>query len=570
MKNHLPLLLLIGTLSGCQILPGTGAKEPATTESELLNSEQLLIPAGDEDLRRSVDNGTADDTTELDQSIDPAVKAEVQKAREQLNRGLQKTADTEDAQEPGDLWDRLRPRLNMPVNLEDPRVLSQLNWYKKHPSYINRTVARASRYLHHIVEEIEARNVPGEFALLPIVESAFDPFAYSHGRAAGLWQFIPSTGRIFDMHQNWWKDGRRDVIDSTAAALTYLDRLSGQFDGDWVLALASYNSGAGTVRKAIRYNANRSRPTDYWNLKLPRETSEYVPKLLALAELVRDPEAHGIELPSVPDQPYFEVVDTQSQIDLAQAAEFAGMELEELYLLNPAFNRWATDPNGPHRLLIPVDKAPRFRAALAATPPEKRLSWASYKVVSGDSLIRIARKFNTTPGVIQQINKLSGNLIRVGQRLLIPQASEADSSYTLSAGQRLANTQQRAGGSGKSKIEYRVKKGDSYWDISRKFGVNMQALAKWNGKAPGDPLFPGQKLVVWTGGSSQSTALASNREDMIKKIGYRVRNGDSLYLIASRYNVQVKDIVSWNDINPKRYLQPGDRLTLFVDITRSP
>lgn len=570
MKNHLPLLLLIGTLSGCQLLPGTGGKKPATTESELLNSEQLVIPAGDEDLRRSVDSGTADDTTELDQSIDPAVKAEVQKAREQLNRGLQKTADIEDAQEPGDLWDRLRPRLNMPVNLEDPRVLAQLNWYKKHPSYINRTVARASRYLHHIVEEIEARNVPGEFALLPIVESAFDPFAYSHGRAAGLWQFIPSTGRIFDMHQNWWKDGRRDVIDSTAAALSYLDRLSGQFDGDWVLALASYNSGAGTVRKAIRYNANRSRPTDYWNLKLPRETSEYVPKLLALAELVRNPEAHGIELPSVPDQPYFEVVDTQSQIDLAQAAEFAGMELEELYLLNPAFNRWATDPEGPHRLLIPVEKAPRFRAALAATPPEKRLSWASYEVVSGDSLIRISRKFNTTPGVIQQINKLSGNLIRVGQRLLIPQASEADSTYTLSAGQRLASTQQRSGGSGKSKIEYQVKKGDSYWDISRKFGVNMQALAKWNGKAPGDPLFPGQKLVVWTEGSSQSTALASNREDMIKKIGYRVRNGDSLYLIASRYNVQVKDIVAWNDINPKRYLQPGDRLTLFVDITRSP
>lgn len=549
------------------MLPGHEEGAPLD-ESELLESEQLVIPAGDEDLRRSIGLGTGNDTTELDESIDPGVKAEVERARNQLDKGLAQVQDA--VPEHTDLWDRLRPHFKLDVDLDSPRVQAQLNWYKKHPSYINRTVARASRYLHHIVGEVEAHNVPGEFALLPIVESAFDPFAYSHGRAAGLWQFIPSTGRIFDLNQNWWKDGRRDILDSTDAALSYLDRLAGQFDGNWILALASYNSGAGTVRKAIRHNTNRGRPIDYWNLPLPRETSEYVPKLLALAELVRNPEAHGIELPSVPDEPYFEIVDTGSQIDLAQAAELAGIELDELYLLNPAFNRWATDPEGPHRLLIPTGSAEQFRLALAKTPPEKRLSWASYKVVSGDSLIRIARQFNTTPGVIQQINKIEGNLIRVGQRLLIPSASESSSAYTLSAGQRLATKQQRAGGQGKSKIEYQVKKGDSFWDISRKFGVNMKALANWNGKAPGDPLFPGDKLVIWTDSSGDSTSLASNNRDMIKKIGYRVRNGDSLYVIANRYKVQVKDIVAWNDINPKRYLQPGDQLTLFVDISRSP
>lgn len=569
MTKRLSLLILLGFLTGCQMLPGYEQANAPENEADLLDSEQLMIPAGDEKLRRSVDAGTADDTSDLDESIDDSVKAEVERARDQLEHGPSQL-DKEEMAAPRDLWDRLRPHLNMAVDLDNQRVKSQLNWYKSHPSYIDRTVARASRYLHHIVGEIEARDVPGEFALLPIVESAFDPFAYSHGRAAGLWQFIPSTGRIFDLNQNWWSDGRRDVIDSTAAALTYLDRLGAQFDDDWTLALASYNSGAGTVRKAIRYNVRRNRPTDYWNLRLPKETSDYVPKLLALAELVRNPEAHGIDLPSIPDEPYFEIVDTQSQIDLAQAAELAGVELEELYLLNPAFNRWATDPDGPHRLLIPVHKAEGFRQALAETPPQKRLSWASYKVVRGDSLIRIARQFNTTPGVIQQINKLQGNLIRVGQRLLIPEASKVDSTYTLSAGQRLASTQQRAAGKGKTKIEYRVKKGDSYWDISQQFGVNMRQLAQWNGKAPGDPLFPGQKLVIWTEGQSGSTALAANRSDMIKKIGYRVRSGDSLYVIASRYNVQVQDIMAWNDINPKRYLQPGDHLTLYVDITRSP
>lgn len=568
MKNQLSLTLVPFLLAGCQFLPAGNNASPSADAAELLDSEQQVISAGDDQLRAAVDRGTGNGTTGLDQSIDADLKAQARNARAQLEHGLPQVQSA--SAEPTDIWHRLRTHLNMPVDLEEPRVKAQLDWYRKHPSYIDRTVARASRYLHHIVDEVEARDVPGEFALLPIVESAFDPFAYSHGRAAGLWQFIPSTGRVFNLNQNWWKDGRRDVLDSTAAALSYLERLSDQFDGDWVLALASYNSGAGTVRKAIRYNRTRNQPTDYWHLNLPRETSEYVPKLLALAEIFRNPDAHGITLPPLADKPYFEVVETGSQIDLAQAAKLADVELEELYLLNPAFNRWATDPAGPHRLLVPAERASQFRTKLAETPPQNRLSWASYRVERGDSLIRIARKFNTTPGVIQEINEIEGNLIREGQRLLIPRASSSGSAYTLSAEQRLATKQSRQVNDGKSKVEYRVKKGDSFWKISRRFNVDMQALARWNGKAPGDPLFPGQKLVIWKNAGQNSVAMSGNRGDMIRKVGYRVRSGDSLYLIASRYNVQVNDIVSWNEINPKQYLQPGDQLTLFVDIRRSP
>src|SRR5690606_25387789 len=197
------------------------------------------------------------------------------------------------------------------------------------------------RYLHHIDEQADARDMPLELVLLPIVESAFDPFAYSHGRASGPWQFIPSTGKHFGLEQDWWADQRRDIVASTEAALTYLQQLADRFDGDWLLALASYNAGAGNVSRAITRNRNAGKPTDYWSLQLPRETMAYVPKLLALAQIVRDPEQFGLDVPAIADEPYFTSIDVGGQIDLAQAAEMADISLEELYLLNPAFNRWA-------------------------------------------------------------------------------------------------------------------------------------------------------------------------------------------------------------------------------------
>lgn len=472
------------------------------------------------------------------------------------------------------LFDRIRRGFTLDLSSDNPRLAQQFNWYASNPDYLDRTFSRAARYLHHIVERLEAEGMPLELALLPLVESAYDPFAYSHGRASGLWQFIPGTGRIYGLNQTWWYDGRRDVLASTQAAIQYLKYLHKRFDGDWLHALAAYNSGSGRVSKAIKRNRRENRPTDFWSLKLPRETRAYVPKLLAIAKLVANPKEYGITLNPIPDKAYFEVVDIDGQIDLAHAAELAQIDIEELYRLNPGFNQWATDPLGPHRLLIPADKAALFREEMAKIDPKERITWQRYAVRPGDSLIKIAKRFHTTPGLIQQVNKLRSNLIRVNQKLLIPVASQESRFYGLSESNRLMRKQERFRGSnGSVKIVHHVQAGDTLWDLSRAHKVSARSIAKWNGRAPTDVLRPGQKLVIWSraalDAAQQDTLPRVNDRSMIKRIGYRVRKGDSLARIASKFSVSIKDLINWNKLDRQRYLQPGQKLTIYVDITNS-
>lgn len=469
------------------------------------------------------------------------------------------------------IWPRIRQGFKLDLTKDNHRTTVQLEWYARNQDYLNRTFIRSERYLHHIVSEAEKRQLPMELALLPVVESAFDPFAYSHGRASGIWQFIPGTGKMYGLSQDWWYDGRRDVVASTDAAYRYLDHLAGRFDGDWQHALASYNSGSGTVSKAIKFNQAKGKPTDFWSLKLPRETRAYVPKLLAIAKIVADPAKYGVTLPFIPDTPQFEIVNAGSQIDLAQAAKLAGIDLNELYMFNPGFNRWATPPLGPHKLAIPLSNSTTFKHELAQLPKDQRVNWQRYKVQSGDSLIRIAKKHHTTPEVIKDVNKLNSNFIRTGNTLLIPVATKSLDAYSLSASTRLEATQSKyAGKPNLAKIDYVVKSGDTLWDLSMKYKVGMRSLAKWNGMAPKDPLKPGQKLVIWSKLPEQklisSSAELPSSRTMIRKINYRVRSGDSLARIANKFNVQINEIVTWNKINPKTYLQPGQRLTLHVDI----
>jgi membrane-bound lytic murein transglycosylase D len=434
-------------------------------------------------------------------------------------------------------------------------------------------VERGSRYFHYIISETERRGLPTELALLPIVESAFDPFAYSHGHAAGLWQFIPATGKYFGLTQSWWHDDRRDVIAATDAALTYLERLSKRFDGDYTLALAAYNSGGGTVSSAIRHNTNANKPTDFWSLKLPKETRHYVPKLLALAKIFADPQAYGIDLPALANKPYFAVVETGSQLDLAKAAELAATDIDEMYLLNPSFNRWATNPDGPHRLLVPVASAERFRKALKTYPVNLRVSWRNYRVRSGDSLGTIAQRFETTAPVIRKLNKLNGDTIRIGQRLMIPSATGDSETYALNTTQRLEEkkSQPRDG----DQVSYRVRSGDTFWDIAREHRVKVRELAAWNSMAHDDPLIPGKKLVIWSQNAKTTVASsdysASARiKALVRKVGYSVREGDSLAAIAGRFSVNISDIAGWNDLNTEHYLQPGQSLVLYVNIRNSP
>ncbi len=470
-----------------------------------------------------------------------------------------------------DIWQRVRSQLSFEIP-QNKRVISQRNWYVNHKSYLDRVAKRAEPFIYYIVNELEKNNMPLEMALLPIVESAFDPFAYSHGRASGMWQFVPGTGKRFGMKQNWWYDGRRDVVASTKGAIKYLKYLHKFFKGDWLLALAAYNSGEGRVQRAIRYNRKKNKPLDFWSLNLPRETRAYVPKLLALADIVKRPEDFHVKLYQVKNKAVISQVDIKSQLDLAKAAELSQLSLAELQRLNPGFNRWATDPAGPHYLLLPNSKIEKFTQQLNLLDNKERLSWQRYKIKNGDSLSVIADKFNTSTQLIKQLNNIKGTQIRAGKHLLIPVAAASLDHYVFSQEQRLAQRQnsKQAG----TKTIYSVKSGDTLWDIGQTYKVSSRSLAKWNGMAPRDTLKLGQKLVIWQKAAKNKirmTNLFINtiEQVVLRNITYKVRHGDSFARIADKFNVRIKDIERWNNLSRKKYLQPGQLLKLSVDVTNN-
>ncbi|WP_100642914.1 lytic transglycosylase [Alteromonas facilis] len=469
---------------------------------------------------------------------------------------LELSSTEEDVVELTNLWDIAASEFSFEIP-QDPRIQAQKRWYLKHPNYMARVSKRAEPFLYHIMQRLKDRGMPMEMVLLPIVESAFDPFAYSHGSAAGMWQFIEGTGRRFGLKQTWWYEGRRDVIASTDAAIDYLLYLNKYFDGDWLHALAAYNSGEGRVKRAIRKNARQGKPTDFWSLELPRETRAYVPKLLALADILKNREEYAFAWPVIPNKPVIEIVDVGQQIDLAIAARFAGLSVEALSALNPGFNRWATDPDGPHQLVLPADAAPTFTTALAESDKNDRLNWARHEIKRGDSLLKIASQYHTTVDVIQQVNQLRGNVIRAGDHLLVPVAMRDLKDYSLSTEQRLAALQKRERSG--HQISHTIVSGDTFWDLSRKYDVSTKDLAKWNGMAPGDTLRLGLELVVWIDGPATA-------ESITRKVTYTVRTGDSLSRIANKFNVRVSQLKQWNSLQKQKYLQPGQKLTVIVDV----
>ena len=467
------------------------------------------------------------------------------------------------AQDYTNIWDQIASQLSFDIPYGQARLDSQIKWYLRHPAYMQRVSKRAKPFLYYIVEQLEAENMPLELALLPIVESAFDPFAYSHGRASGMWQFIPGTGKRFGMKQTWWYDGRRDVVASTQGAIKYLKYLNNLFDGDWLHALAAYNSGEGRVRRAIKKNRKAGKPTDFWSLNLPRETRAYVPKLLALAEILKKSEEHQFIWPEIANAPVIEAIDIGSQIDLALAADMAGLSIVELQALNPGFNRWATDPDGPHRLLLPIDKVESFNLALDQTSSKERLNWVRHKVKNGESLGLLASKYSSSVKVIKQVNSLKDNNIYVNDYILVPVSLKSLSSYSLSSDQRLAKTQnvKRSG----HKISHIVESGDTLWDIAVAHKVGVRKLAKWNKMAPTDPLKIGSKLVVWT----DNVPVPDANSPVMRNLVYTVRSGDSLARIADKFRVKIADLTRWNKLNGEKYLQPGQKIKIKVDVTRT-
>ena len=456
-----------------------------------------------------------------------------------------------------DLFDRMRAGFAFD-EVQEPAIDQQLAWFKNNPDYLERVFQRAQRYLYHVVTEVEARGMPLEFALLPVVESAYEPFAYSVSRASGLWQFIPDTGARFGLKQDWWYDGRRDVIESTRAALDYLQALHDQFDGDWLLAIAAYNVGEMAVQRAIDYNRASGRPTDFWHLNLPAETRAYVPKLLALKRLMAEPERYGIDFAAIPNEPYFAVIDTESQLQLTVAAELAGTSYDELVALNPGFCRWATDPNGPHRMLVPIDNADAFEAALKSLSPDERMRYETHVVARHETLASIARDYDVSPAVIARINDLPGGRLSLGDSLKIPALGVRLPDKVLLAASRVDRPEPVRG---TRQIVYRVRAGETLNSIARRHGIPVSTLARLNNLGAGDPLIKGQRLVIKASARHyRDEGLKSGRRTL-----YTVRLGDTVYSISRQFQVSVTQLKSWNGLNKRHQIRAGQRLVMYVD-----
>jgi membrane-bound lytic murein transglycosylase D len=387
----------------------------------------------------------------------------------------------------GNLWERIRKGFAMP-DLDTPQVKKAADWYAANPEYVARMVERSRRYLYYIVGQVEKRGMPMEIALLPMIESAFNPMAYSRSRASGIWQFMPSTGKIYGMEQNWWFDERRDIVAATDGALDYLDKLHQEF-GDWYLALAAYNWGEGSVRRAIAANEKRRLPTDYLSLKMPAETRAYVPKLQAIENIVRDPQAYGLKFADIPDAPYFSVVRTSRKIDVKIAAELADMPLEEFLSLNPQHNRPVIAGADEASILLPYDKAGLFAAKLALSD-QPMVTWQAYKLKAGETLQQVATRFGLPLETLRAVNGIGPRaLVPVNHTLLVP--SQTPSSATAATLQNAVFTTVPEGRT----FYHRVRQGETLYGIAARYRVTASDLRTWNPDVKGT-LMRGQRLRV--------------------------------------------------------------------------
>jgi membrane-bound lytic murein transglycosylase D len=474
------------------------------------------------------------------------------------------TTQTEiDSRDHPDIWTRIVAGSAFSLLHDNNRIQRQIDFYKENSAYLLTVTDRSSPFIFEIVEELDRRGMPLELALLPIVESAYNPNATAPGNTVGLWQILGSTGRSLGLKQDWWYDGRRDPIDSTNAALDYLSTLYERFDQDWLLALAAYNTGQGNVQKAIDRNVSLGRPTDYWSLNLPTVTEEFVPKLIALSRLVSAPEQHGVEVTLIENKPTVTRIDVGFQIDLSQAAAAAGLESEYLYQLNPGFRQWATHPDGPHTLLIPITHADTFLAALDTLEAQPVVTWDRYVVQPGDTLSKIAQEFRTQVTALQQANGLQGSRIIAGESLLIPRAYNSATPVPTPNAPVYLSSDATSGHAGvlpaSPPARYEVRSGDSLWRIANRYKVSVANLAAWNEIDHDALLKPGQVLSLRADPILAASDVIRPAE---RETHYRVRAGDTLARIARQFGVTVADIANWNGISVEDLIHPGQQLLL--------
>ncbi|OGB15166.1 MAG: lytic transglycosylase [Burkholderiales bacterium RIFCSPHIGHO2_12_FULL_67_38] len=405
---------------------------------------------------------------------------------------------------PTDLWDRIRRGFAM-NDLDNELVRDREQWYATRPDYIQRMTERSSRYLFHIVEEIERRNMPMELALLPFIESAFNPQAVSSARAAGMWQFMPATGQSFDLKQNIFRDDRRDVLASTRAALDYLQQLHGRF-GDWHLALAAYNWGQGNVNRAITRNQRAGLPTGYLDLSMPMETRMYVPKLQAVKNILARPEAFNTTLPLIGNHPFFDTVTLERDMDVAVIAQLAGVSERDFRALNPSLNRPVVMAAGTPNILLPWDNAVVFQQNLQ-TFSGPLASWTAWVVPTTMTAAQAAARVGMSEAELREVNNIPPRMrVRAGSSLLVPRSQTRNGDVPLHVADNGHLSLQPEVMLRRRSV--RARKGDTLSRLASRYGVSAVSVAGWNRLAINARLKPGQRITLML---PQRSAVASSR-----------------------------------------------------------
>ena len=559
----MPLGALLG---GCAGTPRTGSD---ARDWPMVPSQRAATPA----TREAAATGSTPDSVAAlaslgraapDSAVEPA--AVVPEALISVPFGPDHTPAADFA----NVFDRIRIGYQLP-DVENKLIDQQVRHYASKPDFLDRTFERAERYLYYVARELEARQMPLELAMLPVIESAYNPYAYSRARAAGIWQFIAPTAKRYEVRVNWWQDGRRDIVDSTRAALDYLQQLHTLFDGDWLLAMAAYNCGEQCVQRALARNQRAHKPLDYFHLKLPRETRGYVPALLAMARIVANPGQYGLEFAPIANQPYFAQVEVGSQLDLRLAAALIGVTEDELHALNPEFNRWATDPDGPHHLFVPAETAPEFARLVTALSPAARMPVERHHMQAGETLTQLAREREVSPATIRRLNGLKDADFRAGVDIVLPTSS----IRPLRAGLIIEGETPLPGRH--RRRTYVIRRGDTLASVAERHDLEPEDLARWNGLAPQARLHAGHRLVMEAqerharqgakktrGASAKARVASADEAAPPRQLRYTVRRGDTLFTIARRFQVTIAQLREWNQL-PDESVRAGQRIVLFVD-----
>ncbi len=475
-------------------------------------------------------------------SSDPEFHQRVSDAETAIDSSLPTPLEPANLTALPDVWLRIQQQIS--INVPDrPEIAAERAFYSRQQKFLNQVALNADPFFYYVVKRLEQRGMPVELALIPIVESAYNPKIQGRG-VSGLWQMAPQTAKNFGLKINYWYDGRNDAIASTEAVLDLLQYLHDNLENDWINAVAAYNSGEARIQSAILRNKARGKPTDFYSLNIPTKFTRTVPKWLALIDIVKNPSRHKVTLTPIANQPKFAIAKIKGPVDLSQAAKVAEISLGELKRFNTGFKHHATSPDGPHQLAIPLAKLSVFNQGSTTLTVQKLAAGQTYKVKKGDSLGSIAAKFGVSINQLKRQNKLSSDALTVGKTLQIPTEKTSNKATATT---------------------YKVRAGDNLWTISKKLKIDSEQLRIANRLSAGSELKPGQILQIPTAKSLSQKKTTAIKQPSNKTKLYEVKSGDSLDKIARKHKVKIADLIKWNNLTKSQVLKPGMKLKVSAN-----